>query len=329
MRALVTGAGGFIGEHVVAALIDGGAQVRAFGRTAPHSGDVEFVAGDVLDPDAVRRAVAGCDAVFHLAAVYSYNRRDRGLMRSVNVDGVRNVLDAALRGRRRRIVHTSTCATCGPVPGRAATERDRPAARDLEIPYKRTKLEGEHLALAAAREGGDVVIVNPTVPVGAGDRRPTPTGKMVADVAHGRARGYLADSVLNIAAVRDVAVGHLDAFERGRSGERYLLGGENMTIQRVFAIVARAAGLPPPRLPVPWVLAYGAARVAGAVMRPLGREPELLLLDEVRSGRVPHAFDDARARDELGYVSRPAAEALVEAARSTLAPSGARTPAGV
>jgi dihydroflavonol-4-reductase len=164
-----------------------------------------------------------------------------------------------------------------------------------------------------------VLVVNPTVPVGPGDRRPTPTGKMVADVATGRARGYLARSALNVVAVEDVAAGHVLAFERGRAGERYLLGGEDMSIRDVFAEVARAAGLSPPRLGVPWPLAYGAAWVTDAVLGIAGREPKLLVLDEVRAGRLPHLFDDGKARAELGYSSRPAADALAEAARVAIA----------
>jgi dihydroflavonol-4-reductase len=323
MRALVTGAAGFIGGHVVAALAGGGAEVRAFDRSPPIAGGLpdaaEFMLGDVLDPDAMRRAVEGCDAVFHLAAVYSYARSDAALMRAVNVRGTRTVLDAALRGQRRRVVHTSSCATCGPARGRPASERDLPGPRELDVPYKRTKLEGERLALEAAREGAEVIVVNPTVPVGPGDLRPTPTGKMVADVARGRARAYLARSALNVVAVQDVALGHVLAFERGRTGERYLLGGDNMTVREVFAVIAQSAGLSAPRLPVPWTAAYAAARLADAVLRPVGRESQLLVLDELRVGRVPHLFDDAKARAELGYVSRPAADALAEAARSALA----------
>jgi dihydroflavonol-4-reductase len=321
MRALVTGAAGFIGGHVAAALTSAGAHVVAFDRIAPADGLVDdVVLGDVLDPDAVRRALDGCDAVFHLAAVYSYARRDAGLMEAVNVRGTRTVLDAAVRGgRSRRIVHTSSCATCGPVAGRVATEHDVPTDADLDVPYKRTKLAGERAALQAAAEGYDVVVVNPTVPVGPGDLRPTPTGKMVLDVARGRARAYLARSVLNVVAVEDVAAGHALAFEHGRAGERYLLGGENMEVREVFAIVARAAGLPAPRLPVPWAVAYAAARIADAASRPLGREPQLLVLDEVRAGRLPHLFDDAKARAELGYESRPAADALADATRAALA----------
>jgi dihydroflavonol-4-reductase len=333
MRALVTGASGFIGGHVVAALAAGGAQVRAFDRQPPPSeatpDSVEVVLGDVLDRDAVRRAVEGCDALFHLAALYSYSRGDAATMQAVNVEGTRTVLEAAVRGRVRRIVHTSSCATCGPVRGRQATERDLPSAADLRVPYKRTKLEGERLALAAAREGADLVVVNPTVPVGPGDRRPTPTGKMVADVAAGRARGYLARSALNVVAAEDVAAGHVLAFERGRAGERYLLGGEDMAIRDVFAAIALAAGLSPPRVGIPWVLAYGAARVADAVLRPAGREPKLLLLDEVRAGHLPHRYDDSKARAALGYVSRPGSEALAEATRSvTAGERGPRTRSG-
>jgi len=326
MRALVTGAAGFIGRHVVSALVAGGADVVAFDRRFPADpaatelgGVAELVRGDVLDVDALRRAVGGCDAVFHLAAVYSYARGDAALMQAVNVAGTRAVLTAVADGRPRRIVHTSSCATCGPVAGRAADERDLPPAADLSIPYKRTKLHGERLALAAARAGADVVVVNPTVPVGPGDRRPTPTGKMVADVARGRVRAYLAGSALNVVAVQDVAAGHVRAFERGRRGERYLLGGENLTIRQVFAEIAGAAGRPVPWLGVPWAAAHLAARVADATLRPLGREPRLLVLDEVRAGRLPHLFDDAKARSELGHVSRPVVQALVEAAASALA----------
>jgi dihydroflavonol-4-reductase len=315
VRALVTGAAGFIGRHVVKALAQAGAEVRAFDRQPlghPPAG-VEPVAGDVLDPSALRRALDGCDAVFHLAAVYSYRRADAEAMQAINVEGTRRLLDAAARDGRRRIVHTSSCATCGPVPGRAATERDSPPDWELVVPYKRTKIAGERIALAAARQGLDVVVVNPTTPVGPGDRRPTPTGKMVSDVARGRARAYLARSALNVVAVEDVATGHLRAYERGRARERYLLGGENLAMRDVFALVAEAAGRQPPRVAIPWPAAYAAARIAAAALRVVGREPELLNLDEVRLARLPMVFDDSKARRELGYQSRPAADALAAA----------------
>ena len=323
MRALVTGASGFLGGHVAAALLAAGAQVRSFDRHEPRrelqDAGVEPAIGDLLDADALARALADCDAVFHLAAAYSYRRRDAALMAQVNVHGTRVLLDAAVRGPRRRIVHTSTCATCGPVPGRPATEDDLPPQWELAIPYKRTKLAGERLVLDAAAQGADALVVNPTVPVGPGDLRPTPTGKMVADVVHGRARGYLAGSALNIVDVQDVAAGELLAYEHGQAGRRYLLGGENLPMREVFAALAGAVGRAPPRLAVPWALAYAAAATADAALRPLGREPRMLMLDEVRAGRLPIVFDDSRARRELGYTSRPAREALAAAARAAVA----------
>ena len=316
MKALVTGAAGFIGSHVVDALSAAGADVRGFDRREA-SGAGEFVVGDILDREALAHAVEGCDTVFHLAACYSYARADAGLMERVNVEGTRALIETALRGSRsRRIVLTSSCATCGPVPGRPATEADHPAAWELRVPYKRTKLAAERLALLAADEGADIVVVNPTTPVGPGDRRPTPTGKMVADVASGRAHAYLARSALNIVAVEDVAKGHVLAYERGRTGQRYLLGGENMAMRDVFAVIATAVGRSVPRVAVPWTLAYAAGQFGGVAQRLARREPTLLNLDEIRVARWPMSFDDALARRELGYVSRPAVAALAAAAQA-------------
>lgn len=318
----MTGAGGFIGAHVAAELAAAGARVRAFDRDPPAEvpAGVEPVAGDVLDQGAVARAMDGCDAVFHLAALYSFARAGARAMQAVNVEGTRVLLDAVARaGRPVRVVHTSSCATCGPVAGRPATEDDAPPAWELAVPYKRTKLEGERLALAAAAEGLDVVVVNPTTPVGPGDRRPTPTGRMIADVVAGRARAHLRGAALNVVAVEDVAAGHRRAFEHGRAGRRYLLGGENLTLREVFAQVAQVAGRPAPRVGVPWRAVHLAAWGARLALAPLGREPDLLVLDEVRLARLPMAFDDRRARAELGHRSRPAREALAAAARAAAA----------
>lgn len=327
MRALVTGAAGFIGGHVVRTLADAGIEVIAYDRQFQQTGEplpARCITAELLDRDSLNAAAHGCEVILHLAAVYSYARADAGLMERVNVEGTRTVLEIAVRTGCRRLVHTSSCATCGPVPGRTATELDLPPIPELRVPYKRTKLAGERLALAAVADGLEVVVVNPTVPVGPGDRRPTPTGKMVADVAHGRARAYLAGSALNVVAVEDVAAGHLLALERGRSGERYLLGGENLSIREVFACIATAAGRPVPRIGVPWGVAYAAALASDAVLRPLAREPKLLVVDEVRAGRLPHLFDDRKARAELGYVSRPARDALASAAVSALAQGAQR-----
>jgi dihydroflavonol-4-reductase len=307
VRALVTGAAGFIGAHVSAALAAGGASVRAFDsqEPPPHARVDDWARGDLLDPGALGRAVDGCDSVFHLAAVYSYYRRDARRMLHVNTEGTRNVLAAA---GDRRVVHTSSAATCGPVRGRPATEADSPPGWELKVAYKRSKIESEKLALAA-----NAVVVNPTTPVGPGDLRPTPTGKMIRDVASGRARAYVRSTALNIVSVEDVAKGQLLAHEKGRPGERYLLGGEDLPLRDVFAIVAKAAGHTPPRVAIPFPLVLGSAWLADHALALFGREPELLVLDSVRLARVPALFSSDKAERELGYSWRPARQALEEA----------------
>ena len=304
MRVLLTGASGFIGAWVARELVGAGAQVRAFCRSEPAVAD--WIEGDVTDAAAVERACADCDAVVHVAALYSYSRADAPQMEAVNVNGTRNVLDAAARTGVGRVVVTSSSATCGPVRGRPATELDSPPAWELSVAYKRTKLKSERLALSAG-----AVCVNPTTVVGPGDRAPTPSGTMVSDLVRGRIRGYLRGSGINAVSVRDVARGHVLALERGRAGERYILGGENLPLREAFAVVCEAAGRRPPRMVVPWALVFGAALVANA----LHVESSLLNLDEVRLARMPLFFSSEKARSELGYEPRSAPDALVEAAR--------------
>ena len=256
---------------------------------------------DLLDSDRLHRAVEGCEAVFHVAALYSFTAPTREL-EAVNVEGTRNVLEAARRVGAR-LVHTSTCATCGPVAGRPATEDDRPPAWELVVPYKRTKLEAERLALAAG-----AIVVNPTTPVGAGGRRPTPTGAMVRGVARGGIRGFVPTTGLNIVDVRDVALGHALALERGKPGERYLLGGRDLWLEDLFAQIAEIAGRPRPRIRVP----YTVARAAG-MLRLVNRH-------EVRLARLPMYFSSARAERELGYRCSPIAPAIARAVASMRSP---------
>jgi len=235
LRVYVSGATGFVGSHVARELRERGAEVRD-----------ERV--DLSDREGLERVIDGCEAVVHVAALYSYEAPESEFER-VNVEGTRTILAAALAKGVRRFLFTSTAGTCGPVPGRVATEEDEPPAWELSVPYKRTKLESERLALAAG-----AVAVNPTTPVGDGDAKPTPTGQMIEDVASGRIRGYVSTTGLNVVDVRDVAQGHALALERGEAGERYLLGGVNLSLEELFGVIADIARRPRPqlRVPYPW-----------------------------------------------------------------------------
>jgi dihydroflavonol-4-reductase len=289
MRVYVTGGGrGFVGAHVVRALREAGHEVRQ-----------DWADVRALDP--LVRVVEGCDAVCHVAALYSYTAPEAAL-EAVNVVGTANVLEACRRAGVTRVVHTSTGGTCGPVPAREATEADGPPEWELSVPYKRTKLEAERLALAAG-----AVCVNPTTPMGDGDSAPTPTGAMVQSIAAGRYRVALGSTGLNLVDVRDVAHGHVLALERGRPGERYLLGGVNLTLAEAFAAIARAAGRPGPLLSLP----FAAAR-ALALLR-------LANPQEVALARLPAWFSSAKAERELGYRPGPVEPALVRAVTEALA----------
>ena len=292
MTVYVTGATGFVGSHVARELRERGLDVRD-----------ERV--DLLDAAGLERVLGGCEAVVHVAALYSFDSPAEELER-VNVEGTRTLLGAAARAGVRRFVHCSTAGTCGPVPGRPATEEDVPPAWELAVPYKRTKVAAERLALEA-----NAVVVNPTAPVGEGDRRPTPTGGMIARVATGRMPGYVATTGLNVVDVRDVARGHALALERGEAGERYLLGGVNLSLEDVFAAVARLAGRRRPRLRVP----YPVAEVAGT----LG----IANRDEVRLARLPMYFSSAKAASRLGYQPGPVEPALARSVAEALTKGGA------
>jgi dihydroflavonol-4-reductase len=292
MKVFVTGATGFVGSHVAG-------ELRARGADVPD----ERV--DLLDHPGLRAAFEGCDAVVHVAALYSYDAPAIEL-ELANIGGTRTVLAAAGEAGVKRVVHCSTAGTCGPVPGRPATEEDEPPAWELEVPYKRTKLAAERLAL----EGG-AIVVNPTTPVGEGDRKPTPTGRMIAGVARGRLRGYVATTGLNVVDVRDVARGHALALEHGEPGQRYLLGGVDLSLADLFAAVARLAGRPRPRVRVPYAVAEMAA-AAGIANR-----------NEVRLARLPMYFSSAKARSTLGYEPGPVEPALARAVDEALSKGGA------
>jgi dihydroflavonol-4-reductase len=291
VKVYVTGATGFVGGHVARELRECGADVRD-----------ERV--DLLDRAGLKRVVAGCDAVVHVAALYSFDAAPEAFER-VNVEGTRTLLEVATQAGVERFVHCSTAGTCGPVPGRQATEEDEPPAWDLEVPYKRTKLAAERLALAA-----NAVVVNPTTPVGDGDTKPTPTGRMIANVARGRMPAYVGTTGLNILDVRDVARGHALALEHGEPGQRYLLGGVDLSLADLFAAIARLAGRPRPLLRVPYAVAEMAA-----VARIANR-------DEVRLARLPMYFSSEKARSTLGYEPGPVEPALARAVTEALSKGG-------
>jgi dihydroflavonol-4-reductase len=291
MKVYVSGATGFVGSHVARELREQGADVRN-----------ERV--DLLDRAALEEAVAGCEAVVHVAALYSFDAPAAEIER-VNVEGTRNLLDAAAQQRVRRFLFTSTAGTCGPVPGRLATEDDEPPAWELSVPYKRTKIAAERLALAAG-----AVVVNPTAPIGDGDRKPTPTGRMVVNVAQGRMPGFVGTTGLNLVDVRDVARAHALALERGEPGERYILGGVNLPLEEIFAAIADLAGRRRPRLRVPYAVAQAAAKAG------------FLNADEVKLARLPMYFSSDKARVRLGYTPGPVEPALARAVAEALNADG-------
>jgi dihydroflavonol-4-reductase len=287
VKVYVSGATGFVGSHVARELREQGADVR----------DERI---ELLDRPALERAVEGCEAVVHVAALYSYDASPEEIER-VNVAGTRNVLDASARKGARHVLFTSTAGTCGPVFGRPATEEDEPPSWELSVPYKRTKLAAEILA----REAG-AVVVNPTTPVGPGDRKPTPTGRMIARVATGRIQGFVPTTGLNLVDVRDVARGHALALEHGEPGERYILGGANLPLEEIFAAIADLAARRRPRIQVPYALARAASRVG------------LANRDEVKLARLPMYFTSEKARDTLGYAPGPVEPALAMAVAEAL-----------
>jgi dihydroflavonol-4-reductase len=291
VKVYVTGATGFVGGHVARELREQGADVR----------DERI---DLLDTPALEKAVAGCDAVVHVAALYSFDAPAAEFER-VNVEGTRNLLDVASRKGVGRFLFTSTAGTCGPVPGRLATEEDKPPGWELAVPYKRTKIAAESLALAAG-----AIVVNPTAPIGDGDKKPTPTGRMVANVAHGRMPGFVGTTGLNLVDVRDVARAHVLALERGEQGERYILGGVNLPLEEIFAAIADLAGRRRPRLRVPYAVAQAAAKAG------------FLNADEVKLARLPMYFSSEKARDRLGYTPGPVEPALARAVAEALSADG-------
>jgi dihydroflavonol-4-reductase len=312
---LVTGATGFVGWHVARALLERGRSVRALARDPAKLRElpgVEAIQGDLRDPASLERAVEGCGVVFHVAADYRLWTREPDEMYRSNVEGTRAMLDAARRAGVERFVYTSTVGCIGVPPDvtleNLGDERSEAFLSDMQGPYKRSKFLAEQVALEFARDGFPVVIMNPTAPVGDHDFKPTPTGKIIVDFARGKIPAFV-DTGLNVVDVRDVACGHLAACEQGTAGERYILGSENLTLQRILATLAGILERKAPQMQIPYAVAYAAGAASTAWAEITGKEPRAPL-DAVRMARKKMWVRHEKAARELGYSPGSAAEAL-------------------
>ncbi|MCF8481136.1 MAG: NAD-dependent epimerase/dehydratase family protein [Rhodospirillum sp.] len=320
MTVLVTGASGFVGAAVSRALLARGEAVRVLARsTSPTRNletlDVEVVRGDLTDAASLTAAVQGIDALYHVAADYRLWTLDPASMFRANVEGSVNIIRAAAEAGARRIVYTSSVAVLKPhADGSPADETTPTTAADMIGPYKLSKFKAEEAVRAlVAKTGAPVVIVNPSTPIGPGDVKPTPTGRLIVEAATGKVPAYV-DTGLNVAHVDDVAMGHLQAFDRGEIGERYILGGEDMALRDILAVVARLRGRKPPRISLPHDLIVPIAWGAETWARLTHQEKEpFVTLDALRMARKRMFFSSAKARVALGYDPRPAERALEDA----------------
>ncbi|MBT8342346.1 MAG: NAD-dependent epimerase/dehydratase family protein [Desulfatitalea sp.] len=318
MKALLTGASGFLGSAVLRRLIEEGHAVRALVRAGSDRRNlaglaVESVTGDLSDPACFPAALDGCDALFHVAADYRLWVTDPARMYAVNVDGTRRLMRAALRAGIQRIVYTSSVATLGlDRAGGPADEQTPVGLGDMIGHYKRSKFMAEAMVRQMAAEKQlPVVIVNPSTPVGPRDVKPTPTGQMVLEAASGRMPAYV-DTGLNIVHVDDVAQGHLLAFHQGRAGRRYILGGQNLTLREIFDHIAAISGRPAPRIRLPHNLILPVARLMQMWAGRTGTQPRVTV-DGVRLAKKKMFFTCQRAETELGYGHRPVRAAFEDA----------------
>jgi dihydroflavonol-4-reductase len=310
---LVTGASGFIGWHVARRLVLAGHRVRALVRPGSRVREIEVetVTGDLRDPDSLRLAIAGCGLVFHVAADYRLWAAHPEDLYNSNVGGTRNLLEAARRAQVDRVVYTSTVGCIG-VPRNGIGDETSPVGiGDMKGAYKRSKFLAEQAALDCARDGLEVVIVNPTAPIGGHDVKPTPTGKIVLDFLKGDMPAFI-DTGLNLVDVEDTAAGHLLAAEKGRTGERYILGCENLTLAEILRRLARLAGRKPPVVRLPYAVAYAAGLLSTGWANLTGSEPRVPL-DAVRMAGKKMWVSHEKASRELGFAPSGVDGALARA----------------
>ena len=309
MKALLTGASGFIGGHVLEALLEAVAQVRCLVReSSPRRNldgkPVEIAIGDLRDAESLQQATVGCDAVYHCAADYRFYAADPRELYDSNVAGTRNVMRAAAAAGVGKVVYTSSVGALGlHADGTPANETTPVSLEDMVGHYKRSKYLAERVAEQWAAKGLPVVIVNPSAPVGDGDLKPTATGKMILDFLNGQVPAYV-DTGLNLVDVRDVALGHLLAAEKGRVGEKYILGNRDMALKEIFETLAEITGLPAPRIKLPHWVPMTFAAVETGFSRLLKREPNVPL-EAVKLARYRMFFDASKAVRELGLPQTP------------------------
>jgi len=314
---LVTGASGFVGAAVARALLAEGRRVRVLLRPSSDRRNVQGLNvdirfGSLTEPPSLAAAVAGCGALYHVAANYRLWVRDPKVMYADNVDGTRHLMAAARDAGVARIVYTSSVATLGHAgDGKPADETTLSSLDGIIGPYKRSKFMAEEVVRDFARQGLPVVIVNPSTPVGPRDVKPTPTGRIIVEAASGRMPAYV-DTGLNIVHVDDVARGHLLAERKGRVGERYILGGENLMLAEILRLICEIAGKSPPKVRLPIAAVWPVALVAESWARLTGREP-MTTFDALRMARHLMFFSSAKAERELGYRARPAQQGLADA----------------
>src|ERR1051325_5210892 len=315
MKAFITGATGFVGAHVARTLAAEGAELRLLVRPTSRMENIaelraEVVTGDLREPESLRKAMQGCEFVFHVAADYRLWVRDPQEMYKANVEGTRAIIGAARESGARRVVYTSSVATMGfTKEGHMATEDSPVSIQDMVGHYKRSKFMAEEIALEAGRKGANVVVVNPTTPIGEYDIKPTPTGRIVVDFLKRKFPAYV-DTGLNLADVKEVARGHLLAMEKAQPGQRYILGGENLTLKQILDKLSALTGLPAPTMKVPHAVAMGFAVfdqfITGTIR---GKEPRATI-DAVKMGRKKMFASSAKAERELGYQVLPVEDAL-------------------
>ena len=298
---LVTGASGFLGWHVAKLLTEQGHRVRALCRPTSELRelDVERITGDLRDAESLARAVEGCDRVYHVAADYRLWSSHPEDLYAANVEGTRNLLDAALRSGVQRIVYTSTVGCIGLPSGQEGDETSPVSIADMTGHYKRSKWLAEQVALEKARAGAPIVIVNPPAPIGDHDWKPTPTGKIIVDFLANRLPAFV-DTGLNLVDARNVALGHILAADKGTPGERYILGCENLTLEQILQRLAKLAGKPAPKIKLPYAVAYAAGIVSTGLANITGKEP-IAPLEGVRMARKKMFVSHAKAARELGF----------------------------